>query len=73
MARIKIFGGESAIIGGVKTSVRLKVEVPQGMTGRQLAKWKARNESALLAMVDSGNFESLPAGDDSEGDRLTRE
>lgn len=72
MASVKVFGGHTAIVGGVKSACRLKVEVPQGMTGQQLARWKKRNEAALLAMADSGVFASLPAGDDAEGDRLTR-
>ena len=70
MASVKVFGGHTAIVGGA--ACRLKVEVPQGMTGQQLARWKKRNEAALLAMADSGVFASLPAGDDAEGDRLTR-
>lgn len=73
MANVKVMGGTSAMVSGVRISCRLKVEVPQGMTGRQLARWKARNEQALLVMVDSGSFGSLPSGEDTdEGDTLAR-
>ncbi len=73
MSRVKVIGGTSAIVDGVRTSTRLRVEVPQGMSGRQLARWKARNEQALLAMVDTGSFGSLPSGEDTdEGDTLAR-
>jgi hypothetical protein len=76
MTKVKVTGGTSAIVSGVRVSSRLKVEVPQGMSGRQLARWKARNEKALLAMVDSGSFGSLPSGEDTdtdEGDTLARQ
>ncbi len=73
MANVKVMGGASAMVSGVMVSSRLKVEVPQGMTGAQLARWKARNEQALLAMVESGSFGFLPAGEDTdEGDTLAR-
>lgn len=73
MSKVKVMGGTSAIVSGVRVSSRLNVEVPQGMTGRQLARWKARHEQALLAMVDSGSFGSLPSGEDTdEGDTLAR-
>jgi hypothetical protein len=74
MTKVKVTGGTSAIVSGVRVSSRLKVEVPQGMSGRQLARWKARNEKALLAMVDSGSFGSLPSGEENdEGDTLARQ
>ena len=72
MSKVKVMGGASAIVSGIRVSSRLRVEVPQGMSGRQLARWKSRNEQALLAMVDSGSFGSLPSGEDDEGDTLAR-
>ncbi len=73
MAKVKVMGGASAVVSGIRVPINLKVEVPQGMTGRQLARWKARNEQALLAMVDSNSFGSLPSGEDAdEGDTLAR-
>jgi hypothetical protein len=73
MSKVKVMGGTSAIVSGIRVSSRLKVEVPQGMSGRQLRRWKARNEQELLAMVDSGRFGSLPSGEDTDdGDTLAR-
>jgi hypothetical protein len=74
MTKVKVMGGTSAIVSGIRVSSRLKVEVPQGMSGRQLARWKSRNEQALLAMVDTGIFGSLPSGEENdEGDTLARQ
>ena len=53
MASVKVFGGVSAIVGGVKSACRLKVEVPAGMTGQQLARWKKEHESYIKSVIDS--------------------
>ena len=44
----------------------LKVTIPAGMTGAQLAKWKSDNEASICAVIE----ESEPVSDKKEGDRL---
>ena len=51
----------------------ITLEIPQGMTGRQLVRFKNRNKAAMLALGVS--VPPLPVddlGEDSEGDRLCR-
>ncbi len=75
MKNVVVLGGSTAVVSGVKVSSRLSVIAPDGMSGAKLARWKKRNESALLNMVESGVFGSLPAEDskDEEGDSSSGE
>ncbi len=64
---VVVLGGSTAVVSGVKVSTRLSVIAPEGMTGKQLARWKARNEKALVAMFESGDFSSV-SSDDTDND-----
>ena len=75
MENVTVFGGSTAVVSGVKVSSRLSVVVPDGMSGRQLARWKSKNEKVLISMCESGNFAPVPvdeSGDDNDsGDSST--
>lgn len=44
----------------------LKVEIPSGMTGKQLAKWKAKNEVKIAAALAVEPFVATPIEVESE-------
>lgn len=67
MKNVVVFGGSTAVVSGRKVSSGLSVVVPDGMSGRQLARWKAKNEKALISMCETGVFSPLPV-DDTNGD-----
>jgi hypothetical protein len=69
MKNVVVLGGSTAVVSGVKVSARLSVIVPDGMTGKQLARWKAKNEKALLSMCESGEFSPVSSdGTDNDND-----
>ena len=64
-----VLSGSTAVVSGVKVSARLSVIAPEGMNGKQLARWKAKNEKTLLSMCESGNFSSVSSdGTDNDND-----
>ena len=75
MAKVSILAGNTRIESGSKVSSHLSVIIPQGMTGKQLAAWKRKNEATIVAMVESGNFGAIDSGstDDVVGDRRARQ
>jgi len=74
MAKVSILSGNTRIESGSKVSSHLSVIIPSGMTGKQLAAWKKRNESTIVAMVESGNFGAIDSGSDDDviGDNRAR-
>lgn len=69
MKNVTVLGGTTAVVSGVKVSARLSVIAPDGMNGRQLARWKAKNEKALISMCESGEFSSVSSdGTDNDND-----
>lgn len=72
MKNVVVLGGSTAVVSGVKVSSRLSVIVPDGMNGKQLARWKAKNEKVLVSMCESGDFSSVSSvssdGTDNDND-----
>jgi len=71
---VKIHSAKVHLVNGTLESTQLKVSIPSGMTGKQLAAWKKRNESTIVAMVESGNFGAIDSGSDDDviGDNRAR-
>lgn len=65
MKNVVVLGGFTAVVSGVKVSSRLSVIAPDGMTGKQLARWKTKNEKTLVYMCESGDFSSVSSDDTS--------
>lgn len=71
--KVSVYGGKVSTVNGIKISSKLHVIAPQGMTGKQLAAWKKRNETAIVAMVESGNYGVIESdSDDVVGDNRAR-
>ena len=60
-------------------SEKLNVEISSGMTGKQLMKWKAKNEAIIIESLTCNNLpavigledsERSECSEDSEGDRF---
>ena len=71
---VKVHAATIQTVNGAKVSNHLQVSIPSGMTGKQLAAWKRKNEATIVAMVESGNFGAIDSGssDDVVGDRRAR-
>lgn len=50
------------------TSSRLNVEIPSGMSGKQLAAWKKKNESAICAAIEANELPASIEAESGEGD-----
>lgn len=73
-SKVTIYAGKVSTCNGIKVSSNLHAVIPCGMTGKQLAAWKKRNESTIVEMVESGNFGAIDSGisDDVIGDNRAR-